>query len=78
MSMDKLPPQIPNDTWLDHAAPVLGFFSAFSHWGVLPVLYLSGRRQFGSAAIRTSAMVSVVEFVADSEVCPLCSHLAHH
>lgn len=61
----------------DCAASVWGFFSAFSHWGFLPVLYLSGRCRFGSAAFQTSATVSVWLSLSLIQRCPHYAHTWH-
>lgn len=61
----------------DCAASGLGFFSAFSRWGFLPVLYLSGRCQFGSAAFHTSATVSIWLSLLLIQRCPHYAHTWH-
>lgn len=61
----------------DCAASVLGFFSAFSHWGFLPVLYLSGRCQFGSAAFQTNAATVSIQLSLLIQRCPHYAHTWH-
>lgn len=63
---------------LDCAASVLGFFSAFSHWGFLPVCTSLEDVIWKCYLSHQCHCVRMVELVADPEVSPLCSHLAHH
>lgn len=74
---EQAPTRNPNTLGFDCAASVPGFFPAFSRWGFLPVLYLSGRCQFGSAAFQTNATVSMRLSLLPIQRCPHYAHTWH-